>query len=161
MTKSTMTLMEDGAAHLRHIAESAQTPLLAAIRLYWGWQFAVTGWGKLQHLGRVAEFFSSLGIQMPHEAALLVGIVEFGGGALLALGAGARLVTLLLFVNMSVAYWVADREALLSAFTAPEKFYGADPFPFWSVALLLMVFGTGRWAVDRLLGHFMVRGDHR
>ncbi len=30
--------------------DRAQSPLLLLIRLYWGWQFAQTGWGKLQHL---------------------------------------------------------------------------------------------------------------
>ena len=24
-----------------------QSPFLLAVRLYWGWQFAQTGWGKL------------------------------------------------------------------------------------------------------------------
>jgi hypothetical protein len=34
----------------------AQTGLLLLIRLYWGFQFAQDGWGKLTHLSRVVEF---------------------------------------------------------------------------------------------------------
>ena len=32
------------------IVSALRSPLLLAIRLYWGFQFAQTGWGKLQHL---------------------------------------------------------------------------------------------------------------
>ena len=134
------------------LMDLGRTPLLAAIRLFWGWQFAVTGWGKLHNLDHVTEFFDSLHLPMPHQTALFVALVEFCGGVLLALGAAGRVVALVLFVNMTVAYWTADREALLSFFSAPEKFYAADPFPFWSVALLLLIFGPGKWAVDTLLG---------
>jgi len=37
-----------------------QNPLLLAIRLYWGWQFAQDGWGKLTHLDRVTQFFAHI-----------------------------------------------------------------------------------------------------
>ena len=37
----------------------AQTGLLLAVRLYWGFQFAQDGYGKLTHLSRVAEFFAA------------------------------------------------------------------------------------------------------
>ena len=33
-----------------------QDPLLLAIRLYWGWQFAQDGWGELPHLDKVTFF---------------------------------------------------------------------------------------------------------
>jgi len=36
------------------ILDKLRSPLLLAIRLYWGWQFATDGWGKLTHLDRVA-----------------------------------------------------------------------------------------------------------
>jgi len=131
-----------------------RSPLLLLIRLYWGWQFAVTGWGKLHHLDRVAEFFGTLGLPMPHATAMMVGLVECVGGVFLALGLGARIVALVLFVNMTVAYWTADREALLGILSAPDKFYGADPFTFWFAALLVLVFGAGALAVDTLVERF-------
>lgn len=127
-----------------------QNPLLLAIRLFWGWQFAVTGWGKLHNLERVTQFFASLNLPAPHLTALFIGLLEFVGGILFALGVGSRFISLLLFVNMSVAYWTADRDALASFFSAPDKFYGADPFTFWFAALLILVFGPGRFALDRL-----------
>lgn len=144
-----------GAAWLDRL----RSPLLLLIRLFWGWQFAVTGWGKLHHLGRVAEFFGTLGLPMPHATALLVGLVECAGGVLLALGLGTRLVALVLFVNMTVAYWTADRDAVLGILSAPDKFYGADPFTFWFAALLMLVFGAGALALDTLMARARVRAS--
>ena len=53
-----------------------QSPLLLAIRLYWGFQFMQDGWGKLTHLDKVTQFFASLNLPMPGATALMVGIIE-------------------------------------------------------------------------------------
>ncbi|MGA2674502.1 MAG: DoxX family protein [Terracidiphilus sp.] len=133
----------------------AQSPLLLLIRLYWGWQFAQTGWGKLQHLDRVAQFFATLGLPAPGATAVFVALVELVGGILFALGVGSRLVPLVLFVNMTVAYWTADREAFTGILSAPDKFYAADPYTFWFAALLILVFGPGYLALDTLIGRWL------
>jgi putative oxidoreductase len=125
-----------------------QSLLLLLIRLYWGWQFAQTGWGKLHNLSHVTEFFTSLGLPMPGVTAVFVALVEFVGGILFALGFGSRFISLVLFANMTVAYWTADRVAFLGVISAPDKFYGADPFTFWFAALLILVFGPGIFAID-------------
>jgi putative oxidoreductase len=129
-----------------------QSPLLLAIRLYWGWQFAQTGWGKLHNLDHVTQFFASLHLPAPGQTALFVALVEFVGGILFALGLGSRVVSLMLFVNMTVAYWTADREAFTGILSAPDKFYGADAYTFWFAALLILVFGPGALALDWLVG---------
>jgi len=136
------------------VLNHGQSPLLLAIRLYWGYQFAQSGWGKLHRLPQVAEFFASLGIPMPAETALFIGLVEFVGGILFALGVGSRIVSLVLFLNMTVAYWTGDREALSQILSDPGKFYAAAPYTFWFAALLILVLGPGAWAVDSLLGHW-------
>lgn len=138
-------------ARIASLLNRGQSPLLLAIRLFWGWQFAVTGWGKLHNLDRVTEFFTSLNLPAPHFTAVCIALLEFAGGILFALGLGSRFISLLLFVNMTVAYWTADRDALLGFFSAPDKFYGADPFTFWFAALLILIFGPGSFAVDRFL----------
>ena len=46
-------------------ASSLQSPFLAIVRLYWGWQIAQNGWGKLHNLAHVTEFFASLGLPHP------------------------------------------------------------------------------------------------
>ena len=128
-----------------------QSPLLLLIRLYWGWQFAQTVWGKLQHLDRVADFFQTLNIPSPHLSALVVALVELVGGLLLALGIGSRVVALVLFANMSVAFVTADRNAVALILSDPGKFYGADPYTFWFAALLILIFGPGWIAIDTFL----------
>jgi putative oxidoreductase len=128
-----------------------QSPFLLAVRLYWGWQFAQSGWGKLHNLDRITNFFTSLNIPLPAVSAHFVSGLEFVGGILLIVGLGTRLIGLVLAANMLVAYWTADREALLSIFSDPGKFYVADPYTFLFASILVLVFGAGLFSVDAYL----------
>ena len=138
------------------VLNSLRNPLLLAIRLYWGWQFATDGWGKLTHLGKVTEFFTSLGLPAPGATATLVALVEFVGGILFAAGIGSRLVSLVLFVNMTAAYLSVpdDRINFSHMFSKPEDFYGASPYTYWFAALLIMILGPGLFAVDTLISRW-------
>src|SRR5260370_39041532 len=86
-----------------------KSPFLLFVRLYCGWQLAQSGWGKLHHLPNVTEFFASLGLPMPAQMAVFIACVEFFGGIFLALGLLSRITGLLLPVNMTMAYVIADR----------------------------------------------------
>ena len=132
----------------------AQSPLLLAIRLYWGYQFVQDGWGKLTHLTKVADFFSTLGLPAPWLAALMVALVELVGGILFVLGLASRLTSLVLFVNMTMAYLSVpdDRVNFSHILSKPDDFYGASPYTYWFAALLILVFGPGIFAVDWILG---------
>lgn len=147
----------DTAARVHSFCEKAvsylQSPLLLAVRLYWGWQFFQTGLGKLMHIPKVIAFFTSLGIPFPAFNAYFVSSLECVGGALLFLGLGSRIIALPLTIDMLVAYITADREALLSIFSDPGKFYAADPYTFFFAALLVLVFGSGKISVDSALGY--------
>jgi len=134
------------------ILDSLQSPLLLAIRLYWGWQSAQDGWGKLTHLDKVTDFFTSLNLPAPHATALLVALVELVGGPLFALGLGSRLVSLVLFVNMTMAYLTVpdDRTNFFHILSKPDDFYGATPYTYWFAALLILILGPGSYALDRL-----------
>jgi len=128
-----------------------QSPLLLAVRLYWGWQLVQSGWGKLHHLDKITDYFTSLNIPAAALNAHFISGLEFVGGILLILGLGSRLVGLLLTVNMLVAYWTADREALLAVFSDPGKFYVADPYTFLFASILVLIFGAGWFSIDTLL----------
>jgi putative oxidoreductase len=141
------------------LANRARSPLLLAIRLYWGWQFAQDGWGKLHHLARVTEYFTSLNLPAPGATALGVSIIELVGGILLAAGIGSRLISLILFVNMTVAFWTAEKEAFLGVLSSPDKFQAADAYNYWFAALLILILGPGLFAVDTLIGRWMSRRD--
>jgi putative oxidoreductase len=136
-----------------------RSPFLLAVRLYWGWQFMQTGWGKLHNLERVTGFFASLGIPFPHANAIFVAGAEFVGGALLILGLGSRLVGLVLAGDMLVAYLAASRDALLAIFSDPGKFYGADAYTFLFAALMVLIFGAGALSLDHLVAAVLTRHD--
>jgi putative oxidoreductase len=128
-----------------------QSPILLAVRLYWGWQLVQSGWGKLHHLDKITSFFESLNIPFPAFSAHFVSGLEFVGGILLIIGLATRFTGLLLTINMLVAYWTADREALLAVFSDPGKFYVADPYTFLFASLLVLIFGAGLFSLDALL----------
>jgi putative oxidoreductase len=130
---------------------SLQSAVLLAVRLYWGFQFAQTGWGKLHNLVKITGFFASLNIPFPGLAAPFVSTLEFVGGILLMLGLFSRPIALLLACNMFAAYWTADREALSAVFSDPGKFYAADPYTFLFASLMVLIFGAGFFAVDTLV----------
>jgi len=138
----------------RKAADSLQSPLLLAIRLYWGWQFLQTGWGKLNNISKVVDFFTSLGIPAPSFTAHFIAVLETAGGVLLILGLASRLIALPLVINMIVAYIAGDREALTSIFSDPDKFTKADPFPFLLASLIVLAFGPGWFSLDTLIKRY-------
>ena len=131
-----------------------QSPLLLAIRLYWGWELIQDGWGKLHHLDKVTDYFTTLNLPQPHMTAIGVSLLELVGGALFALGFGTRLVALMLFVNMTVAYLAAEPEAFAAILSDPDKFTAASAYNDWFATLLILILGPGYLAVDTLLGRY-------
>ena len=108
-------------AQFRRAASSLQSPLLLLVRLYWGWQFAQSGWGRLHHIPQATEFFASLHIPFPQANVVFVSSLEFVGGILLILGLGSRIISLLLACDMMVAYLTSDMEALRSDLLRPGQ----------------------------------------
>ena len=92
--------------------------------------------------------------------AYFVSALEFAGGLLLVVGLGSRLIALLLAVDMIVAYITADREALFSIISNPDKFTAAAPYTFLFASLLVLIFGPGQFSLDvlvtRLRNHWRI-----
>src|SRR6202795_2418424 len=128
-----------------------QSPFLLFVRLYWGYQLIQSGWGKLHHLDKVTEFFTSLNLPLPSQTAVAISCLEFFGGIFLAIGLLSRLTALALTINLIVAYITADREALFSIFSDPDKFYAAAPYTFLFASLLILIFGPGKLSLDALI----------
>jgi putative oxidoreductase len=143
--------VQRGYSLLNRGAATLQSPFLLLVRLYWGWQFTQAGWGKISNLSKVTGFFENLGIPFPAFNAHFIAGLEFGGGLLLILGLAARLVAVPLTINMLVAYITADREALLSVISDPDRFYAASPYTFLVASLIVLIFGPGRFALDAWL----------
>lgn len=153
--RSAYGLLVAGSSSLSH-------PFLLVIRLYWGWSFFQTGWGKLMTHDQVTEFFTSLGIPLPGLNAWMAGATECFGGLLLLVGLASRLTAIPLIVTMIVAYLTADAEAVRAIFSEPDKFTAADPFLFLLAAVLVFVFGPGAISLDRFIAWQLARraGPH-
>lgn len=128
-----------------------QHPFILIFRLYWGWQFFVSGRGKFGNIEMVSGFFRDLAIPLPLASAYLVATVEMVGGLLLLLGLGSRLAAIPLAVTMVVALLTAHREALLGLVSDPDKFMAQEPYPFLVAVLIVMIFGPGIFSLDCLI----------
>src|SRR6266446_1378281 len=136
-----------------------QSPLLLALRVYFFWQLFLTGKGKLSNIGKVSEFFTSLGIPLPTLNAYFIGSLECFGSLLLIIGLASRPLSLLIVISMTVAYLAADFEAVSNIFSDPDKFVKADPFPFLITALIVLVFGPGLFSIDALMKQILRRRE--
>lgn len=132
-----------------------QSPILLGLRLYWGWQFFLTGQGKLMNLEQVTSFFTDLGIPMPYFNAVMAGSVECFGGLLLLLGLGSRFISIPLASTMAVAYLTAHRDTLINIFEKPEDVITAEPFLFLLTSIIILAFGPGFFSLDKIIGHFV------
>lgn len=144
-------------------SSSLQSPFLLAVRLFWGFQFAQTGWGKFfgQGIPKVAEFFGSIGIPLPYASAVLASTTELVGGVLLMLGFCTRLTAIPLIFTMIVAYLTTEMDAVRGLFSNPDDFLKATPFLFLFACLILLIFGPGLFSVDHLLRRNSARGERR
>jgi len=140
-------------------ANFLQSPLLLVLRVYFFWQLFLTGKGKLSNIGKVSEFFTSLGIPLATLNAYFIGSLECFGSLLLIIGLASRPLSLLIVISMTVAYLAADFEAVSNIFSDPDKFVKADPFPFLLTALIVLVFGPGLFSVDALMKQILRRRE--
>jgi len=139
------------------VASWLQAVFLLIIRLYWGWQFHVTGMGKLNDIPKVTGFFQGLGIPFPEFNAYLAGATECFGGLFLLVGLASRVTTIPLIVTMVVAYLTASPDAVKHIFSKPDDFVTADPFLFLLAAVIVFLFGPGLISLDGLIGRILKR----
>lgn len=126
-----------------------QQVFLLAVRLIWGWQFFISGFGKWGKIDSVREFFQTLHIPFPTMNAYLVASVETFGGILLILGLFSRLASIPLSITMIVALLTAHTD-VVSLFTDIKAAFAYSPFTFLMAALIVFVFGPGRYSLDAL-----------
>ncbi len=146
-----LTVLTSLSKPIDGVFDHLQAPLLLAIRGFWGYQFALTGWGKLNNLEGVTGYFESLGIPFAGFNATLVGGTEFIGGLMLLLGLAARPAAIPLVITMVVAYFTADAHALSVIWSDPDTFIAATPFLFLLASSIVLAFGPGAWSVDALI----------
>ena len=133
-------------AALQRLTRAQWVPQLL-VRLFVGYFFLETGWGKVQNLKSMAERFAEWGIPAPSFNAALSGWTEFLGGLLIVLGLFTRLISIPLFINMVVA----------TVAVKLKKVSGLDDFveldePLYALAFLWLFFAGPGWvSLDHVL----------
>jgi len=120
-------------------------PLL--VRIYFGYFWAETGWGKIHNLNAFAQRFIGWGVPYPHISAALSGYTEFIGGILLMLGLFTRLVSIPLMFNM----FVALVKVKMKEVTGIDDFAEMDEALYMFILFWLMMAGPGRISIDHLI----------
>jgi putative oxidoreductase len=116
-------------------------------RLVVGGVFLVSGWGKLNDLSSVGDYFAQLGLPAPMFQALLAASAEFFCGGLLILGLATRLAVVPLIVTMIVAL----RTALWDQIDGFISLFGLGEFLYIVLMIWLGVEGPGPLSVDALI----------
>ena len=119
---------------------------LLLIRVVWGLQFIMAGFGKLTNAAHVMPFFESMGL--PGFMVYVIGALELVGGILLALGLFSRLASLFLAAIMIGAYCTAHKEALFGVFGNLDAFVKEAPFAYLWTTLTVFCFGPGCFSLD-------------
>ncbi len=132
---------------LLSIAEKIRWAPALLARITMGLIFVQSGWGKFNHLPKVVEYFSSLGIPAPQLQAPFVTGVELVGGVLLFLGLGTRLISFPLIGTMVVAILTARREDL----TGVGALFGMSEYLYIVLFFWLIVEGAGPVSLDHRL----------
>ena len=114
-------------------------------RLTLGLLFFRTGWGKLAHLDKTIDYFSSLGIPAAHIQAPFAATTEFLCGGLLLIGLGTRLAT----IPLSIIMLVAIRTAKWEDITSWLDLFGVSEFLYLLLLIWLEAAGAGSVSIDR------------
>lgn len=120
-------------------------PTLA--RLVVGTVFLQSGWGKLNDIDKVIEYFTELGLPMPAFQAHVAATAEFVCGGLLLLGLATRFAVVPLIVTMIVAI----RTALWDQVEGVSSLFAMIEFLYIVLCVGLGVSGAGPIALDALL----------
>jgi putative oxidoreductase len=117
-------------------------PLLA--RIVCGWEFMLSGWGKLNNLPQITENFISWGIPFPQILTPFVSGVEFFGGIFLLLGLLTRISAGALAVTMVVAIVSAKLDDVHTF----ENLVGLDESEYFAMFTWLAIAGAGKLSLD-------------
>ena len=116
------------------------------MRLFVGYFFMETGWGKIHNLDAFSMRFAQWGIPHPAFNAALSGYTEFIGGALTLLGLGMRFISIPMIINMIVAIVTVK----LKNVSGLDDFVELDE-PLYALTFVWLFFSGAGWlSVDGL-----------
>ena len=130
-----------------HLLNGQEWIVQLLIRVFVGYFFMETGWGKLHNLAGFAQRFAGWGIPWPHFNAALSAYTEFIGGLLTIFGIGTRLVSIPMIINMLVAILKVN----LMHVNNLDDFVELDEPLYALTYLWLLISGPGWVSVDNLI----------
>ena len=131
---------------------------LFILRLAIGIIFLVHGWPKLNPNSQMkgpagfGGFLKQMGVPLPIFFGWVVALLETVGAVLLILGLGTRILSVMFFIDMLVAIFVAKRRVMKVGFTAQQATGWEFDFILGATALALLFTGAGSIALDPLIG---------
>jgi putative oxidoreductase len=134
-----------------------QSPLLLLIRIYIGYQCAISGFAHLHNFEGTVKQFQEWKIPHPHEAVAISATTELLGGILLLIGLAARLVSIPLLINFLVAMIQTDlayektTEQLKHLWDNQDIILKDTAFPFFAAAVIILIFGPGWLSIDGII----------
>ena len=143
-TIGALSYLSDLAARIGHTLDWLP-PTVA--RLTVGLVFFQSGWGKLQNLAQVTDYFTELGLPAPAFQATLVSATELACGALLLAGWATRFAAVPLMMTMIVALGTA----LWSQIDSLGSLFGLAEFLYFVLLLWLSTSGAGPLSLDWLM----------
>ena len=113
------------------------------LRLIFGGLFIYHGYIKIVSYDKILPMFKDLiGIGAKLSFNLVI-FAEFFCGFLIVVGYVTRLAVIVIFINMSVAFFMAH---------AKDKFMMKElPFLFWLLCFVVFILGSGKYSLDRLV----------
>lgn len=131
------------------LAENTWIALLL-LRLFVGYFFFESGWGKIHNLETFTQRFMEWGIPMPAFNAALSAWTEAVGGLLIMAGLATRLVSIPLIINMIVAVVTVK----IKKVEGLDDFFELDE-PLYALAFLVLLFaGPGKASLDYLIARY-------
>jgi putative oxidoreductase len=116
---------------------------LLLLRIAVGVVFIFAGWGKLNGIEGVQQFFGNIGIPLAGIMAWVVALTEFVGGLMVLVGFKARIPNILLAIIMVVAFFTTK----MSDFSITSANVRVDIIMFL-VTVSLAILGSGGLSVD-------------
>jgi putative oxidoreductase len=139
-------------SHTDELAATWSDFLLLVGRLFLGWLFFASGYGKLGNIAGTAGYFTSLGMSPPEFLAWFAGFAEVILGVALILGIATRYAALASFAWVLVSTAIAHR---YWTYPASEQFGEYNNFlknmAIMGGALYAFVTGAGRHSLDAML----------
>ncbi len=120
-------------------------PLL--MRLFFGYFWMISGWGKIHDLDGFAQRFADWGIPYPYASATLSACTELSGGILIFIGLFTRIATLPMMFNMLVAIVTVTSKQMRGL----NDFVISDEPLYILIFFWLLMAGPGRASLDYLI----------